>query len=70
MMIMTNELFPQYDLQPCKNCNGYGTKGYAKIKCPTCKGEGSVKIPLIPFKVLAKDLLAALGKEMEAESEK
>lgn len=43
------KLVPQYTLIKCDNCNGYGTIGYGKIPCPTCKGLGSNRIPLIPL---------------------
>ncbi|MGH7204385.1 MAG: hypothetical protein ACREHC_08120 [Candidatus Levyibacteriota bacterium] len=59
-MMIHDELIPQYKLERCSNCTGYGTKGHAKIICPTCKGTGSVKIPLVP-----KDALIGLFKKEE-----
>lgn len=53
-MMIHDELIPQYKLERCNNCSGYGTKGYAKITCPTCKGTGSVKIPLVPKEIIVK----------------
>ena len=29
----------------CPNCNGYGTVGYDKRKCHSCKGTGVVHVP-------------------------
>jgi len=46
--IKTENLIPQFTLEKCKNCSGYGAIGNnPRIICPTCKGVGSNKIPLI-----------------------
>ena len=29
----------------CPNCNGYGTVGYDKRPCHSCKGKGVVFVP-------------------------
>lgn len=48
-MIMKNDILkppvPLFVYIQCVNCSGYGTKGYARIQCPTCKGEGVLKVP-------------------------
>lgn len=42
------KLIPQYTLERCKNCSGYGAIGsHPRITCPTCGGLGSNKIPLV-----------------------
>lgn len=39
---------PLYVYIQCANCSGYGTKGYAKIKCPSCLGKGVLEVPATP----------------------
>ncbi len=57
MTINKNEiLVPQYTLEKCKNCNGYGTIGFKKITCPTCLGKGTNKIPLVSKEIIVKAL--------------
>ena len=46
-MINDIKLVPQFTYEQCKNCNGYGTKGFQKVPCPTCKTTGIIKIPLV-----------------------
>ena len=29
----------------CPNCSGYGTKGYNRVVCPSCKGKGVLEVP-------------------------
>ena len=57
-MIMKNDStktpVPLFVYIQCVNCSGYGTKGFARIQCPTCKGKGVLKVP---------------AKEQEAKSE-
>jgi len=45
--IDTANFIPLYTLVKCSNCNGWGTIGYARTQCPTCKGEGSNRIPVV-----------------------
>jgi len=46
---MNENLIPQFKFEKCVNCNGYGAIGRdPRIQCPTCKGLGAVKIPLVP----------------------
>ena len=28
----------------CPNCNGYGTKGYQKMPCPSCNQKGVLEV--------------------------
>jgi RecJ-like exonuclease len=34
----------QFTIKKCPNCNGYGTFGYGKHICVTCKGKGIIVI--------------------------
>lgn len=45
MMMTTNTIKPQYIPFKCPNCNGYKTVSYGKRVCPTCSGDGYLKVP-------------------------
>jgi DnaJ-class molecular chaperone len=34
----------QIQLTKCINCHGYGTLGFKRITCPTCKGKGVIRL--------------------------
>ncbi len=42
----------QFSINKCPNCNGYGTFGYGKHLCVTCKGRGVIIIDNITGKII------------------
>lgn len=47
-----NEIF---SITKCINCNGYGTIGRDRLKCPTCKGKGIIIIDNMTGKLIIND---------------
>jgi len=41
-----NEAKIEYTYIQCCNCSGYGTKGFNRIVCPSCKGTGVLRVPV------------------------
>jgi DnaJ-class molecular chaperone len=39
----------------CPNCNGYGTKGYKRMRCPSCMGKGIIEVPAKEVPVKEKE---------------
>lgn len=48
---MTNKE-EQFTIKKCPNCNGYGSFGYGKIICVTCKGKGIIVIDNLNGKLI------------------
>lgn len=44
MEINENQNNSPFTIVKCINCNGYGTIGRDKLKCPACKGKGVIVI--------------------------
>jgi DnaJ-class molecular chaperone len=44
-----------FSIQKCVNCNGYGTIGRDRLKCPTCKGTGIIVIDNMTGKLIIND---------------
>lgn len=44
--IEVKKIIPQYTFIRCDNCSGYGSKGFNKLQCPSCKGVGVLKVPV------------------------
>lgn len=42
----------QFKIKKCPNCNGYGTFGYGKHICVTCKGKGVIIIDNLTGKLI------------------
>jgi DnaJ-class molecular chaperone len=41
-----------FTIQKCVNCNGYGTIGRDRLKCPTCEGKGVIVIDNMTGKLI------------------
>jgi DnaJ-class molecular chaperone len=42
----------KFTIKKCPNCNGYGTFGYGKHVCITCKGKGVIIIDNLTGKLV------------------
>lgn len=39
-----NNINLPYQYIKCINCHGYGTLGFKRVQCPTCKGKGVIRV--------------------------